>query len=233
MEHSQSAIFLALMAGMAGLSSPASARRAIRFVPPMSFLSHPANTVPELASEVASDATVQARLSRHFHLSKPAMCAYVRHNLTREVLGAPRSFSISFINSQGREYQSVATLPAGTRVFAARGTHQPLLLAGGGNPLTASRLPALLLTPLPGAGGASTGDGQVLFTQSPLTEGEVVSQSLSEASPPPNAPSAPISSLLPSTNRDVPASVPEPGPLLTFAVAVLLLAALGLRRRVS
>ena len=76
-----SACLVSLLAFAAGLAVAARAFLMSRSVPPASFLNYHVDTVSELTFEVTYDRVVQARLAHHFHLSGPALCAYVRDNL--------------------------------------------------------------------------------------------------------------------------------------------------------
>jgi hypothetical protein len=109
-------------------------------VPPASFLNYHVSTARGLSEEVAQDVVVRARLARHFGMSGPAVCDYVRRNLVETTLTASQAgrYRVACISPSGREYYVTERLNAGTPVFALAATGQPVLKLECGNPLVAS-----------------------------------------------------------------------------------------------
>jgi hypothetical protein len=126
------AIIFALLGGVA---LPANAFPITHSVPPESFLDYHVDTVPQLSFEVAYDPAVRARLAHHFHLSGPAMCAYVQKNLILQHLSKPLKTRVYCVRRDGHEFYVMMTLKAGTPVFALRRTGKPILRLACGNPL--------------------------------------------------------------------------------------------------
>ncbi len=132
-----------LLLGLALLTAcPAAAFPAMRSVPPESFLDYHVDTVPQLSFEVAYDSAVRARLAHHFHLSGPALCAYVRNNMVLQHLRRPLKTRVYCVRPDGREFFVIMTLKTGTPVFALRRTGEPILRLVCGNPLVAALPPA-------------------------------------------------------------------------------------------
>ena len=144
----QHIVAAALLAGVAPLVAAGAASP----LPPASFLHSPVSSVAELAQEVSSDPAVQERLAHHFHISGPALCAYVHDDFVLTTLASASKFQIFCLNPQTGEYQVSRVLPAGTPVFAALGTGRPILIAASGDPLTDRLAPARS----GGAGGGMT-----------------------------------------------------------------------------
>ena len=142
---------------------------------------------PQLTFEVTYDRVVRARLAHHFHLSGPAMCAYVQDNLVLKHLTKPFRTRVYCISPRGREYYVVMTLKRGSEVFAMRRTGQPILRLVCGNPLVAALPP----TPAKKAAAARPPVSQV----KPAT--------LAKAAPP----TAPVS---PASRRAVQSRQPPP-----------------------
>ena len=143
MNYPKIGLSAALMVGVAAsLASPVQAYLGVRSVPPASFLNYHVDTVPQLTFEVTYDRVVQARLAHHFHLSGPAMCAYVQKNLSLKRLAVPYRTRVYCLSPKGREYFVLMTLKPGTPVFALRRTGQPILRLVCGNPLVASLPPS-------------------------------------------------------------------------------------------
>ena len=142
MRQSKILSFLSLLLVAAvGLAAPARALLMPRSVPPASFLNYHVDTASQLTYEVTYDRVVQARLAHHFHLSGPAMCAYVRDNLVLKRLPAPFRTRVYCLSPRGREYFVIMTLKRGSLVFALRRTGQPILRLVCGNPLVAALPP--------------------------------------------------------------------------------------------
>ena len=111
-------------------------------VPPASFLNYHAGTVSELSQEVTIDPVVRLRLARHFHVTEPAMTAYIRRNLALSHLKTVGFYQVACVRPDGAEYWVTSRLPAGTPVFASRATGQPILKLACGNPLVSALPPA-------------------------------------------------------------------------------------------
>ena len=111
-------------------------------VPPNSFLTQHAESVPQLSRQVASNPVVRLRLARHFHLSSPSVLHYIQKNLVVKTLTTDSNISVYCLSATGHEYVVHSYMPAGTHVFALRTTGEPILKFSSGNPLVAS-LPGL------------------------------------------------------------------------------------------
>jgi hypothetical protein len=138
-------LFLPLAAAAGAFSAlPSASADPFLPVPPASFLNYHVSTARGLSEEVAQDVVVRARLARHFGMSGPAVCDYVRRNLVETTLTASQAgrYRVACISPSGREYYVTERLNAGTPVFALAATGQPILRLACGNPLVAA-LPAV------------------------------------------------------------------------------------------
>ncbi|GIV20356.1 MAG: hypothetical protein KatS3mg023_2107 [Armatimonadota bacterium] len=107
-----------------------------RRMPRGSFLTQPAYSAAQLATQVRTNPTVAARYSRHFGISASEFAQYAQSQLGMRPLPRGGRFRVFFILPGGDIESRVRYLRQGTPVFLHLRSGQPVLLGTCGNPLT-------------------------------------------------------------------------------------------------
>jgi hypothetical protein len=110
---------------------------------PGAFLKYRVNSPNALADQIVKEPRVGARYHEHFDMTAQAFSDYVRKNLELISLSKPTVATVYFMSKHGGTSSEKRVLPAGTRVFATKDKHAPVLEWRCGNPLAAS-LPMVL-----------------------------------------------------------------------------------------
>jgi hypothetical protein len=109
-----------------------------RRMPRGSFLTQPAYSAAQLATQVRTNSTVAARYSRHFGISASEFAQYAQSQLGMRPLPRGGRFRVFFILPGGDIGSRVRYLRQGTPVFLHLRSGQPVLLGTCGNPLTSA-----------------------------------------------------------------------------------------------
>ena len=118
------------------------------------FINRPANTVPELISQLRSDPVVMDRFMRHFGMTRSEVLAYVR-SLRLGTIKTSGYYDIYSVPEGGRIKVHRSYFKAGTPAFVDA-SGDPILRIKCGNPFVAGRIVSSIPTPAPDVEQAQT-----------------------------------------------------------------------------
>lgn len=175
---------IAVAGALLAMSTMQSAQGAER-TPPGSYLVYRATTVGELRNQVAKNAVVRSRYTRHFGVSPAQLDTFLANDLSLVSLKQPLRTRCWYIDKSGRQSVKTKLLPRGTMVFATA-SGQPVLSWSCGNPLRAD-LPMTMAKPSKQTTAKPAAEPEIKVLPNPM---ETISTALVAAPPAPIAASA-------------------------------------------